>query len=103
MFQFSIILARLAHRIEFSTTCGKLYVKGRYGTGSGGDLVAPEAVTLEVTRPVPYCAPEYKGGKNDSQSLPRFRFFAVLLLSRLVGDFLQSKDGIGAAENAHDA
>jgi hypothetical protein len=96
----------LAHRIEFSATCGK-YVKRRYATGSGSDLVAPEAVTLEVTRslplPVAYRAPEYTGGKNDSQSLPRFHFFAVLLLSRLVGDFLQSKDGSGAAEIAHDA
>ena len=38
-----------------------------------------------------------------TRNLYPFHFFAVLLLSRLVGDSLQSKDGGAPAEIAHDA
>src|SRR5215475_10580415 len=45
----------------------------------------------------------HTGGKDDSQILPRFHFFAYLLLSRRGGDSLQSKGGSAPAEIARDA
>jgi hypothetical protein len=40
---------------------------------------------------------------DDSQTLPRFHFFADLLLSHRIDAFFQSKEGIAHAEIAHDA
>src|SRR5262245_31964137 len=52
---------------------------------------------------VPQSASIHTGGKDDSQTQPRFHFFADLFHSRHIDALFQSKVGTAPAEIAHDA